>query len=67
MKHRKWKFDCLTVTIMEKLNIATQRTAKNLSGASVSVKTPELLDLTIPLQYPEIPASPPYNVSRDLH
>lgn len=52
---------------MEKLNIATQRTAKNLLGASVPVKTPAQLDLAIPLQYPEIPASLPYNFSHDLH
>lgn len=52
---------------MEKLNIATQRATKNLLGAGVPVKTPELIDLAIPLQYPEIPASPPYNVLHDLH
>lgn len=67
MKYRKWKFDCLTVTIMEKLNIATQRATKDLLGAGVPVKTPELIDLAIPLQYPEIPASLPYNVLHDLH
>lgn len=66
----------MTVTIMEKLNIATQRATKDLLGAfrsfrsfrvGVPVKTPELIDLAIPLQYPEIPASPPYNVLHDLH